>query len=108
MKNASDSGSAKYETPEEIVEHISRLMSEAEALLVDSATQVGGEKLADMKARLASAQAKLGDLYGSVRRKVTDSVRSTDETIRSHPYESLAIALGVGVLLGALVRRSGS
>jgi len=29
-----------------------------------------------------------------------------DSAIRAHPYESLAIALGVGVLLGALLRRN--
>ena len=39
-------------------------------------------------------------------RKVVAGARATDETIRAHPYESLAIALGVGVLLGALIRRN--
>lgn len=31
-----------------------------------------------------------------------EAARTTDATIRSHPYESMAVAFGVGVLIGAL------
>jgi ElaB/YqjD/DUF883 family membrane-anchored ribosome-binding protein len=48
---------------------------------------------------------KLNDYYGTAKEKVVAGARRTDETIRSHPYESLAVALGVGVLVGALIRR---
>ena len=104
MKNASET---KNETPEEVVEHISRLMSEAEALLVGPVADRVGEKWGELRSRFDTLQSKAGSLYGDARKKVVAGARATDDTIRTHPYESLAIALGVGVLLGALIRRSG-
>lgn len=105
MKN--DSG-AKTETPEEIVEHIGRLMAEAEALLVGPVAERAGDKFNDLRSRFENLQSRAVDIYGDARKKVVAGARATDETIRSHPYESLAVALGVGVLLGALIRRSNS
>ena len=32
-------------------------------------------------------------------------VRATDHAIREHPYESIGIAFGVGMLLGVLINR---
>ncbi|HWA84585.1 MAG TPA: hypothetical protein VG710_00055 [Opitutus sp.] len=102
MKNASET---KNETPEEIVEHINRLMSEAESLLVGPVSERVGEKWGEIRSRFDTLQSKATSLYGDARKKVVAGARATDDTIRTHPYESLAIALGVGVLLGALVRR---
>ena len=102
MKNDSAS---KSETPEEVAEHISRLMAEAEAMLVGPVADRASDKFSELRARFENLQSKAVDAYGDARRKVVAGARATDETIRSHPYESLAIALGVGVLLGALIRR---
>lgn len=96
----------RYETPEEIAAHISRLMSEAEAMLAGPVAASAGDKLDEIKSRFAEAQERVTELYGVARKKVAAGAKATDETIRAHPYESLAIALGVGVLLGALIRRN--
>jgi ElaB/YqjD/DUF883 family membrane-anchored ribosome-binding protein len=103
MKNESVS---RAETPEEVAEHISRLMDEAEAMLVGPVSDRVADKFSDLRVRLEQLQTKAMDVYGDARQKVVAGARATDETIRSHPYESLAIALGIGVLLGALIRRS--
>jgi ElaB/YqjD/DUF883 family membrane-anchored ribosome-binding protein len=103
MKN--DSGSAA-ESPEEMVEHISRLMTEAEALMAGPVTDRAGEKINELRARFESLQSKAASAYNDARKKVAAGARATDDTIRSHPYEALAVALGIGVLLGALVRRN--
>ncbi|ACB74930.1 glycine zipper domain-containing protein [Opitutus terrae] len=103
MKN--DSGTAT-ETPEQIVEHISRLMAEAEAMLEGPVSGHGGEKLNKLRAQFESLQAKASSAYGEARDKVVAGAKSTDQVIRQHPYEALAIALGVGVLLGVLIRRN--
>jgi len=105
MKN--DSGT-KTETPEEIVEHIGRLMAEAEALLVGPVSERASERMHELRSRFENLQAKATEAYGDARKRVIAGAKMTDETIRTHPYESLAIALGVGVLLGALIRRSSS
>jgi ElaB/YqjD/DUF883 family membrane-anchored ribosome-binding protein len=104
MKNETDKH--RSESPEELIEHISRLMSEAEALLVGPAANVVSDKLGDVRARFDHLQSRVSDLYGDARRRVISGAKVTDETIRSHPYESLALTLGIGVLLGALLRRS--
>jgi ElaB/YqjD/DUF883 family membrane-anchored ribosome-binding protein len=115
MKNRHDAETA--ETPEQLIEHISRLMAEAEAMIAGPVTEQAGGKLADIKQRLESARERLTDVYGRAREgfiegygRARDGVvagaRYTDETIRTHPYQSLAVALGVGVLIGALIRRS--
>ena len=103
MKNDSAS---KSETPEEVAEHISRLMAEAEAMLVGPVADRATDKFGELRARFENLQSKAADVYGDARQRVVAGARATDETIRRHPYESLAIALGVGVLLGALIRRN--
>lgn len=103
MKNETAS---RAETPEEVAEHISRLMDEAEAMLVGPVSDRVADKFSDLRARMQQLQSKAVDVYGDARQKVVAGAKATDETIRSHPYESLAVALGIGVLLGALIRRS--
>jgi ElaB/YqjD/DUF883 family membrane-anchored ribosome-binding protein len=94
------------ESPEQLLTSLRSLLAEAEQLLSDSAGEFVGEKAEEMKSRLEQAQINLQEFYNSTRKKVVTGARRADETIRTHPYESLAVALGVGVLLGALLRRN--
>lgn len=103
MKNRHDTGTA--ETPEQLIEHISRLMTEAEAMIAGPVTEGATGKLAEMREKLELARDQLAEAYGRARKSVVAGAKYTDETIRTHPYQSLAIALGVGVLIGALIRR---
>jgi ElaB/YqjD/DUF883 family membrane-anchored ribosome-binding protein len=89
-----------------MVEHISRLMNEAEALMAGPVADRAGEKFSELRSRFENLQSKAASAYTDARKKVVAGARATDDTIRSHPYEALAVALGVGVLLGALVRRN--
>lgn len=104
MKNRHDTGTA--ETPEQIIEHISRLMAEAEAMLAGPVAEQVSGKIADLKDRLYDARAKMGDMYATARKKVVAGAKYTDETIREYPYYSIGIALGLGVLVGVLLGRS--
>jgi ElaB/YqjD/DUF883 family membrane-anchored ribosome-binding protein len=107
MKNRTDTATAS-ETPEQLIEHISRLMNEAEAMLAGPVADQAQGKLADIKERLNDAKERLGDVYASARRNVVAGAKYTDETIRANPYQSVAVALGIGVLLGVLIGRSTS
>ncbi len=104
MKNRHDTSTA--ETPEQIIEHISRLMAEAEAMLAGPVAEQVSGKIADLKDRLSDARDKVGDIYSQARKKVVAGAKYTDETIREYPYYSLGIAVGLGVLIGVLVGRS--
>lgn len=92
------------ETPEQIIEHISRLMAEAEAMLAGPVSEQMHGKIEDLRGRLSNAREHMSDLYSSARRNVVAGAKYTDRTIREYPYYSIGIALGVGVLIGALVR----
>ncbi len=52
---------------------------------------------------------RFGDAWQStknnIQEKAATSVKATDRVIRDHPYESLGIAFGIGVLLGVLINR---
>ncbi len=64
------------------------------------------QELGDRARAMGSAaweRAKSG--YAAVQDKAATGVKATDRTIRSHPYQSIGIAFGVGVLLGFLLRK---
>lgn len=94
------------ETPEQLVTSLRSLLAEAEQLISDSAGEFAGQKAEELHAKLDDATARLQHLYGRTRERVAAGARRADECIRTHPYESLAVALGVGVLLGAMLRRN--
>ena len=52
---------------------------------------------------------RLGNAWDNAKSNLQDkavtSVKATDRVIRDHPYESLGIAFGVGVLIGVLINR---
>ncbi|HRE80959.1 MAG TPA: hypothetical protein PLN52_07910 [Opitutaceae bacterium] len=94
------------QTPDALLNDLRTLVAEAESLMGGDITDQARDKLEVLRERLTEAQERLGELYVTAKEKVTEGARRTDETIRAHPYESLAIALGIGVLLGALLRRN--
>jgi ElaB/YqjD/DUF883 family membrane-anchored ribosome-binding protein len=102
MKNRTST----HESTDAVIENLRSLIAEAEKILNEGAAEPASEALADLKGRLEDARHRAEELYQDARQKVVAGARQADETIRAHPYESLAIALGVGVLLGALLRRN--
>jgi ElaB/YqjD/DUF883 family membrane-anchored ribosome-binding protein len=81
------------------------LVAEAEKILGDDISEGSHDLIANMRARLNGAQESLAEFYGDARKKVVDGVKVTDKTIRANPYQSVAIAAGVGLLIGLLVGR---
>ncbi|MCI0745746.1 MAG: hypothetical protein L0Y58_10105 [Verrucomicrobia subdivision 3 bacterium] len=41
----------------------------------------------------------------NIQEKTVAGARATDRAIRQHPYESIGIAFGLGVLIGVLINR---
>jgi ElaB/YqjD/DUF883 family membrane-anchored ribosome-binding protein len=92
---------------EELIVNIKKMMDEVEAI-ADNSTKDNGEadnRLSDWKNRLSRVTSRLGDACQTVRSRVVTGTRKADETIREHPYESLAVAVGFGILVGTLLRR---
>ncbi len=94
-----------FESPEQLVRHISQLMDEAEAMLVGPVSGYSNEKIGAIRFRLEAVEAQLKALYGRARQHVVTGVEFADEAICAHPYRAVAVALGVGLLVGACVMR---
>ena len=101
MKNNSDPA----QTPKDLLDDLRSLVSEAEKMLGDSLTEQSEDALSALRVRLDAAQERMGELYAGARKRVVAGAKCTDEAIRANPYQSLAIAAGVGVLVGVLVGR---
>ena len=78
------------------------LAEDARALMAATA-DVAGEKVSDARKRLGAALERSKELYGRVREKAVEGAKAADQTVREHPYQSIAIAFSVGALLGFLV-----
>lgn len=63
------------------------------------------EKARDMRARLNVSLASAKAACGRLEDKAVAGARAADQAIRAHPYESIGIAFGVGLLVGLLVTR---
>lgn len=88
-------------------EEIGTLTEDAHALL-NATAEVGGEKIKEARRRLAAALERAKELAGRAREKVVQGAKATDESIHKHPYQAMAVAFGVGALVGYLIsaRRS--
>jgi ElaB/YqjD/DUF883 family membrane-anchored ribosome-binding protein len=102
MKNHHDTP-----TPKDLLHDLQTLVAEAETMLADTVTEHSAEAVAALRERFGAAQERFSDAYDGARRKVIASAKAADETIRANPYQSLAIAAGVGILAGFLLGRRG-
>ncbi|HWA08515.1 MAG TPA: hypothetical protein VG838_03525 [Opitutaceae bacterium] len=93
------------QTVAELMNEIRTLAAEAEKALGHSVTEHSEEALDALRARLEAAQERLASLYEGAKEKVAAGAKRADRTVRDHPYEALAITLGVGVLVGVLLGR---
>src|SRR3954454_23374494 len=94
-------------------EHLQELLSELQSLSLEAAKVVkdaaGGHAesaLSALRNQFEAAQDRFHDLYGQAKDKTIAGAKYTDKAVRSHPYESIAIAAGVGLLVGLLIGRS--
>ncbi|MBN8249655.1 MAG: DUF883 family protein [Verrucomicrobia bacterium] len=97
-----------FETPGALRHDSQTLAREAKALL-EATAQVADDKVSEARQRLmtalASAKESAGDHYHQIEEKALAGARQADSVIRSHPYESIAVAFGFGALLGLLLTR---
>lgn len=96
---------APAQTPEQVLQELKVLVDEAEKILGQPETAGSATKMENLRERFDAAQERIAAAYQQAKRKVAAGAKYTDETIREHPYQSMAVALGVGLLAGALVGR---
>jgi len=80
------------------------LADDARALMAATA-DVAGEKVSEARKRLAAALERGKEIAGKVRDKAVAGAKAADEAVREHPYQAIAIGVGVGAILGYIIAR---
>jgi ElaB/YqjD/DUF883 family membrane-anchored ribosome-binding protein len=99
MKNSQPTS----DNPDTFLADLRTLVTEAEKLLDGSET--GSENAHTLRERFEAAQERFTDLYAGAKKRVIAGGKATDQAIRENPYQSLAIAAGVGLIVGVLLGR---
>src|SRR6266480_2065452 len=86
---------------------VTTLAEDARALVTATA-DAAGEKISEARERLSATLENGKELCGRARDQVVKGARIADEAVHEHPYKTMAIAAGVGALLGYLCARGAS
>lgn len=95
-------------TKEKLVADLKVVISDAEELLRVTANQAGekvGELRVRMQENLTAARHKLADAEAALKEKSREVARATDDYVHEHPWKSIGVAAGVGLLVGLLIGR---
>jgi ElaB/YqjD/DUF883 family membrane-anchored ribosome-binding protein len=87
-----------------VTDDLGTLVADARELLSATA-DVAGEKVGVARKRLTAALERAKEIGGCVRDKAVAGAKATDEAIHEHPYQAIAIGVGVGAILGFLLAR---
>jgi ElaB/YqjD/DUF883 family membrane-anchored ribosome-binding protein len=89
---------------DKLVTDLKRVMRDSEELLQASAGAVG-DKAHDLRERLAQTLEAARVTCHRLEERTVEAAKATDKVIRAHPYESIGVAFGLGLLIGVLVAR---
>jgi ElaB/YqjD/DUF883 family membrane-anchored ribosome-binding protein len=89
---------------ERLITDLKAVVRDAEDLLKASAGDVS-EKAREVRARLGVALERARETCAELEGKAIAGAKAADKVVRSHPYESMGVAFGVGLLIGVLVTR---
>jgi len=95
-------------TKDKLMEYLNQVINDPETLTKETAGDLSGraKEIRDQLAvRIKDAKTQLNDLEGVVREKALEGAKETDKVIRDHPYETMGIAFGIGLLVGVLLNR---
>jgi ElaB/YqjD/DUF883 family membrane-anchored ribosome-binding protein len=89
---------------EQLTGDLKAVVKDAEELMKTTAG-VAGEKVSDVRTRLAAALESAKATCHRLEEKSVAAAKATDRCIREHPYESIGVAFGLGLLIGVLIGR---
>lgn len=92
---------------EKLVAELKHLSRNAEDLLESTAGELT-DTAKEARTRLRAALESAKDTCGRLQEKAVAGAKATDEVIREHPYQSMGVAFGVGLLIGVLAIRRNS
>ncbi len=93
---------------DKLVADLKVVVADAEELLAATAHQTG-EKVTALRERmeenLRAARHKLADAEDAIKAKTREVAKATDHYVHEHPWKSIGIAAGVGLVVGMLISR---
>jgi ElaB/YqjD/DUF883 family membrane-anchored ribosome-binding protein len=87
-----------------LVTDLKRIVRDSEELL-RTTKDAAGNKAQEVRERLTDALATATRTCLQLEAEALDRAKTADKTIRGHPYQSIGVALGAGLLIGVLVTR---
>jgi ElaB/YqjD/DUF883 family membrane-anchored ribosome-binding protein len=87
---------------------VGALATDLKKVIVDSEealAAVAGENAEALREELSGLIETARELCGKLEQKAKESFATADDTIRTHPYESLGVAAAVGLIVGVLIAR---
>ena len=94
----------KEASAEKLLADLRSLAHEADELLQASVGQTE-DKMTELRSRLTDALESAKASCHRMEERALAGAKAADRAIREHPYESLGVAFGVGILIGVLVGR---
>jgi ElaB/YqjD/DUF883 family membrane-anchored ribosome-binding protein len=92
------------DTTGKLLEDVKQVVRDGEELLRAGAGEMS-EKGKAARARLAAALESAKETGRKLQARTIEGAKATDRAIREHPYQSIGIAFGIGLLIGVLVNR---
>jgi ElaB/YqjD/DUF883 family membrane-anchored ribosome-binding protein len=80
------------------------LAKDAQALMT-ATTEVVGHSADQARKRLSAALTQATETCTNIRQSVLKSGNAVDESLHRNPYQTVAVALGAGLVLGLLLGR---
>ncbi len=95
-------------TTDVLIEDLKAVMRDGEALLKATEGNLG-ERVEEARARaqesLSGARERLHDVTGGLGTRARAAARSADDYVHENAWTAVAVAVGVGFLLGSINRR---
>jgi ElaB/YqjD/DUF883 family membrane-anchored ribosome-binding protein len=74
--------------------------------LLDATRDFTGSKIGEARNRLTAVTDSVKTTYRNLEGKTVATAKATDRCIRAHPYETIGVFFGLGLLLGRYVNRN--
>ena len=89
---------------DKLVTDLKRVVSDSEELL-HATSDAASAKAQELRGRLSEGLDAAKRTCQRLEDKAIEGAKATDKVIRDHPYQSIGLAFGLGLLFGVLVTR---
>ena len=101
---SSESGNHVEDTTEKLLQDVKQVVQDGEELLRAGAGELS-ERGKAARERLSAALESAKETGRRLQERTIAGAKATDKVIREHPYQSIGVAFGIGLLIGVLVNR---